>query len=83
MVIHTGRHCCLLCKIPSDKLKAPRAVRRKYVILRTLENLTEDHANFLTEGNGDLGKAKEFFNVICPYFFKIPLDQVQNYNHCR
>jgi len=37
--------------------------------------LKEDHEAFVAAG-GDLQKAKEYNNVIAPYFFEIPLDQV-------
>lgn len=44
--------------------------------LRSLDSLSGDYARFLTEGRGDLKKAKEYNNVISAPFFKIPLDQV-------
>ena len=57
-------------------MKFPREERPAAVSLRTLDSLESDLLLFQMAGNGDLKRAKEYHNVICPYFFKIPLMQV-------
>jgi hypothetical protein len=42
---------------------------------RTLESLKADYARFMANG-GNIKQAKKYNNVICPYYFDIPLDQV-------
>ena len=73
------------CEVESKNLKLPLNAqgpspenpnRRKPSPSRSLETLRRDYENFLTQGKGDLKKAKEYNNVIGPYFFDIPLDQV-------
>lgn len=49
--------------------------KRNDVTLRTLESLDKSLKRFRDDG-GDLGKAKEFNNVIEERIFNIPLDQV-------
>lgn len=44
--------------------------------LRDLQGIRSDHHRFLTNGKGDLQKAKLFNNTIQPHFFDIPLHQV-------
>ena len=53
---------------------------RAPVAPRTLDSLQVDLLLFQTAGNGDLKKAKNYNNVIGPYFFHIPLTQVINKN---
>ena len=83
--ISPGRHCCLWCEVESKNLKLPLNAqgpspenpnRRKPSPSRSLETLRRDYKSFLTRGKGDLKKAKGYNNVIGPYFFDIPLDQV-------
>lgn len=73
-----GRHCCLWCKIDHADLKIPLSVRGRSP-LRTLENLKQDHEEFLAKAHGDLKKAKEYFNVIGEVLFDIPLTNVRGY----
>lgn len=54
-------------KLPRDK--------RSPTILRTLENLHEQHQKFVDAG-GDIKQAKNYFNVIQKAIFNIPIDQV-------
>ena len=70
-----GRHNCLWCEIRADKLKIPRSERglSKKRSLATLEN---DYAGFMAAG-GDIRQAKNHNNVINPYLFAIPLNQVR------
>ena len=49
---------------------------RRAVQERTLEHLKETLQKFQTEGNGDIKKAKDYFNVIHEPLLDIPLDQV-------
>ena len=83
--ISPGRHCCPWCEVESKSLKLPLNAQgplpenpnwRKPSPSRSLKTLRRDYKNFITRGNGDLKKAKEYNNVIGPYFFDIPLDQV-------
>ncbi len=71
----TGRHCCLWCTIPSSDLKLPPLQRGLYPA-RTLDTLKKDYKRFLSEGGGDLQKAKFFNNVIRDILLGIPLTQV-------
>ena len=75
-----GRHCCLWCTITSEQLIVPRATR-PVVHLRTLDNLAQRYAEFLSDG-GNLKKAKLHENVIDTTFFDIPLLQVQSKSQC-
>jgi hypothetical protein len=43
---------------------------------RSLDTLVHDYQQYLASG-GDIRNAKDFNNVIGPYFFEIPLEQVQ------
>lgn len=74
-VYATGRHCCLFCTITADQLKIPPALRDCVPQTRTLKSLKEDYDRFIASG-GDVKHAKHYNNVICPFFFDIPLDQV-------
>ena len=83
--ISPGRHCCLWCEVQSKNLKLPLSAQgpspdnpnqRKPSPSRSLETLQRDYESFIKKGKGDLKKAKEYKNVIGPYFFDIPLDQV-------
>ena len=71
-----GRHNCLHCEIKSSDLKIPLA-ERGLSKSRDLSTLSEDYESFSSEGGGDLKNAKFFNNVIQPYFFDIPLENVQ------
>lgn len=75
-----GRHCCLWCCIASSELKKPPEKLVHTPLKRTLETLKEDHRRFLTEGKGNLKKAKEYNNCINEPFFDIPIDQVGTRN---
>ena len=46
-----------------------------------MESLKTDYAAFVAAG-GKLEKAKEFNNVIAPYFFEVPLTQVHHQYMC-
>ncbi|MDA8003197.1 MAG: hypothetical protein MPL62_18080, partial [Alphaproteobacteria bacterium] len=70
----TGRHCCLWCTITSQEMKIPLAVRETPAA-RTIHTLERDFHQFTAAGSM-LKNAKFFYNVIQPYFFNIPLDQV-------
>ena len=77
-----GTHCCLWCGILSDQLHLPRKVIG-YCKERLLQSFKEDQEVFVAAG-GDLQKAKEFNNVITPYLFGSPLDQVRtSLFHCH
>ena len=67
-----GRHPCLWCTINTEEMKVPREERAP-VAPRTLDSLQADLLLFQTAGNGDLKKAKNYNNVIGPYFFHIPV----------
>jgi hypothetical protein len=43
---------------------------------RTLQGIREDHQRFLTEGKGNIKKAKLFNNVISEHFFDIAVEEV-------
>ena len=56
-------------------MKLPQSVRgvsRE----RSLDTLEYDYQQFMASG-GDIRKAKDYHNVIGPYFFQVPLDQVK------
>ena len=74
-----GRHNCLWCLIPSSSLKVPLEVRGRFKE-RSLDSLKSDHSKFLSDGGGDIRKAKFFNNVIEEYFFDIPLENVTTCN---
>ena len=44
--------------------------------LRDLDSIQSDYHRFMTDGQGDIQKAKLFNNTIQPHFFDIPLHQV-------
>ena len=71
----TGRHSRLWCTILVLQMHLARDERRA-VQERTLEHLKKTLQKFQTEGNGDIKKAKDYFNVIHEPLFDIPLDQV-------
>ena len=74
---HTlGRHNCLHCHITSSDLKIPLSERGR-AKARGLQTFSEDYMKFSTEGGGNLKNAKHFNNVIQPYFFDIPLENVR------
>lgn len=50
--------------------------KRRAVQLRTLKHLQEALENFQTRANGDLKKAKDYFNIIHEPVLDIPIDQV-------
>ena len=64
-LISTGCHSCLWCTIIDLEMTLPRD-KRSPTILRTLENLVEQHQKFLDAG-GEIKKAKNYFNVISPW----------------
>lgn len=70
-----GRHCCLYCEITADQLKVPPEKRGAAPQLRTLDSLRADYNRFVAEG-GNIKRAKFHNNVILPFYFDIPLDQV-------
>ena len=70
-----GRHCCLFCQIDSKSLSIPRQEQGTHRD-RTLQTLQDDFSGF-TKAGGNIKKAKMFNNVISPYFFDIPIDQVK------
>ena len=83
-----GRHCCLWCTIPSDKLKVDKVTRdsENTIAPRSLASLSQKYQEFVTAGS-NLKRAKFFDNVIGKAFFNIPLSQVNfkninyMYNH--
>lgn len=70
-----GRHCCLLCNVTYKDMQTPPDSRTP-AEPRSLQGLKRDLSGFMTIGGGDLDKAKQHNNVICPPLFDIPLDQV-------
>ena len=82
-----GKHNCLWCEISSDQLKTPRCEREPSQ-KRSLQSLQRDYEGFV-RGGGDIRSAKDYHNVIQPYFFEIPLNQVSlklhnySYNHAE
>ena len=71
----SGRHSCLWCHIRTDDMKVPRKTRGPSQE-RSLDTLAHDYQQYLAAG-GDIRKAKDFNNVIGPYVFEIPLNQVR------
>ena len=69
-----GKHNCLWCEISSDRLKVPLSERGPSQ-QRSLQSLQRDYSAFI-RGGGDIRLAKNYRNVIQPYFFEIPLNQV-------
>lgn len=55
-------------QLPHDK--------RSAVQERTLKHLKETLQEFQTRANGDIKKAKDYFNVIHEPLIDIPIDQV-------
>ena len=70
----SGRHCCLWCHIRTNDMQVPRKTRGPSRE-RSLDTLAHDHQQYLAAG-GNIRNAKDFNNVIGPYFFEIPLNQV-------
>ena len=70
-----GRHPCLWCTILALEMKLAHD-KRSLVQERTLQHLTETFQKFKTKANGDIKKAKDYFNVIHEPLLDIPLDQV-------
>jgi len=70
----SGKHCCLWCEITTDQLIVPLSVRGR-CMERSLDSLRAHYDAFVAAG-ADLQKAKHHHNVIAPFFFRIPLDQV-------
>lgn len=68
-----GRHCCLWCHIRQQELKSAPNQRH---ILRSLATLAQAHFDFVTKAKSDHNVVKEYFNVLSPPFFMIPLEQV-------
>ncbi|XP_019626065.1 PREDICTED: uncharacterized protein LOC109471222 [Branchiostoma belcheri] len=62
-----GRLTCMTLE-PEDR----ELILRK----RTLERLDMHYRQFQEEGGGNISKAKLYKNVIAPYMFNVPLDQV-------
>ena len=52
---------------------------------RTMESLNQSHKNFLSDGGGDIKKAKFFENVIDEPLFNVPINQVstQHALYCK
>ena len=72
---NTGRHNCLWCHITSSNLKVPLE-KRGCCTPRSLETLQADYKLFMSAGGGNIKLAKLYNNVIEPYFFDIPLENV-------
>uniref|UniRef100_A0A1X7UZU3 Uncharacterized protein n=1 Tax=Amphimedon queenslandica TaxID=400682 RepID=A0A1X7UZU3_AMPQE len=72
----SGRHCCLWCTIPSDKLKIDKATRHSEntIAPRSLTSLSQKYQEFVTAGF-NLKRAKFFNSVIGKAFFNIPISQ--------
>ena len=68
-IILIGRHCCLWCTIPSDKLKIDKGARdsENTVAPRSLASLSQKYQEFVTAGS-NLKRAKFFDNVIAKPF---------------
>ena len=82
MYVHellTGRHPCLWCEIRADEMSTPASMREPSKP-RSLQSLEADYSAFVAAG-GDIRRAKNYNNVIAPYFFKITLDQVYTCIH--
>ena len=76
IIIYTvGRHNCLWCHIASSDLKIP-LTERGHSMTRTLQTLCDDYSRFISQGGGYIKMAKKYNNVIGPYFFDIPLENV-------
>lgn len=41
--------------------------------------MAKAHSEYVTKGNSDHSRVKEYFNVLAPPIFVIPLDQVKYY----
>lgn len=51
-------------------------MRKTQPDLRDSDTLATAYTDFLTKGKGDIKVAKEYYNVIAPPFFDVPLSQV-------
>ena len=74
-IIIIGRHCCLWCRITQQQLKPPPVAPTPQI--RSLATLASAHADYMGEGNGDIRVVKNYFNVLSPPFFDVPLEQVK------
>ena len=72
-----GRHCCLWCLIAHNDMKVPLSERGRSQY-RSLKVIKSDLHSFLTEGRGDLKKAKFFNNAISEHFFDIDIEEVHH-----
>lgn len=75
-ILFVGRHCCLWCTVTYPHLQEPLSVRGRSS-QRSLATLEGHYNDFLTKGEGNIGKAKDFYNVIRPPLLEIPLDLVK------
>ncbi|XP_032225986.2 uncharacterized protein LOC5501787 [Nematostella vectensis] len=71
----SGRYPCVWCLIHNQDMRKPPE-ERDPIQPRTPEHMEEQLQNFLNEGNGDLKKAKDYFNVIHEPLLDIPSDRI-------
>ena len=71
---YIGRHNCLWCEVRSNELKIPLSIHDPST-QRSLQTLQVDYTGFVAAG-GNIRQVKDHHNVIHPYFFEIPLNQV-------
>jgi len=70
-----GRYPCLWCLILATEMHLPKNQRTQHQE-RTLRGMQEHLKDFKDKGDGNLKKAKLFFNVIHEPLLEIPIDQV-------
>ena len=83
IIILSGRHCCLWCRIERGQLKEFPSKRTEQPVLRDLHTIAAAHSDFVSKGEGNLKVAKKYFNAIATPFFNIPVDQVSTVRWCN
>ena len=70
-IILIGRHCCLWCTIPSDKLKIDKGARNSEntVAPRSLASLSEKYQEFVTAGSNLLLQSLFQYTTFSSKFF--------------
>ncbi|XP_078681781.1 uncharacterized protein LOC144916526 [Branchiostoma floridae x Branchiostoma belcheri] len=72
----SGKRPCLWCETAKESMTLEPDDRELILRKRTLERLDMHYRLFQEEGGGNISKAKLYKNVIAPYMFNVPLDQV-------
>ncbi|XP_078703695.1 uncharacterized protein LOC144928876 [Branchiostoma floridae x Branchiostoma belcheri] len=72
----SGKRPCLWCETAKESMTLEPEDRELILRKRTLERLDMHYRQFQEEGGGNISKAKLYKNVIAPYMFNVPLDQV-------